>query len=142
MRLRKISRSGNYQNLSNKQFSKALKIENYFCGLAVCDVCVPLRRFSKASFPKSFCHAGEGYIQKYVTARKIFHGNLSAQYLLLLLWLIQTRLVQQFSFRRRSRAILLRIRLIWKMLMFCLAALLIIRPCYIFGRSTDKIQVL
>ena len=42
---------------------------NYFCGLAVCDVAVRLRRFAKA-----FCHAGKPDIQEYAPAQNIFTG--------------------------------------------------------------------
>ena len=44
-------------------------MEKYFCGLAVCDVFVRSRSFSKA-----FCQTGEGDIQDYAPAQHIFTG--------------------------------------------------------------------
>ena len=105
----KISRLGNYQNLSYKQFSKDTQNAKLLLWSRCLWFCCALTTFRKVD------------IQEYVH----LHRDFSARYILLLLG--QSRLARQPPFRSRFRAVLSWIWLFLKMPMFRFAALFIIQ---------------
>ena len=103
---------------ATSNFQKLLKMGNYFCELAACDVAVRLWRFAKAFLPCFWSRC------RIICAKKFLHS-------------IYTTLVWQPSFMYIFWAIILRIWLIYKMLMFCFAALHIIQAMlYVYLKET------
>ena len=117
-------------------FQRLLKMGNHFCVHAVCGVDVP--------FAKGFCHACEADIQEYTSAQNIFTGIFlrTIYYYYSEGHLYRRALLSSLYLGIDSGLILSWIWLIWKMPMFCSAALLIIQAILYIWKKYSNVNLL